>query len=43
VAVTPGSFFGFDRHLRLGLSLAPSIFEEALERLAGEVDSGAVS
>ena len=43
VAVTPGSFFGFDRHLRLGLGLAPSLFEEALERLAGEVDSGAVS
>ena len=38
VAVTPGSFFGSDRHLRLGLGLAPRLFREALERLAEALD-----
>jgi aspartate/methionine/tyrosine aminotransferase len=40
VAVTPGSFFGFDRHLRVGLGLAPALFEEALDRLARAIDIG---
>jgi aspartate/methionine/tyrosine aminotransferase len=40
VAVTPGSFFGFDRHLRVGLGLAPALFEEALARLGRAIDAG---
>jgi aspartate/methionine/tyrosine aminotransferase len=40
VAVTPGAFFGFDRHLRVGLGLAPALFEEALDRLARAIDIG---
>jgi aspartate/methionine/tyrosine aminotransferase len=41
VAVTPGSFFGYDRHLRVGLGLAPALFEEALDRLVCALDAGA--
>jgi len=40
VAVTPGSFFGFDRHLRVGLGLAPALFGEALDRLVYALDAG---
>ena len=40
VAVTPGSFFGFDRHLRVGLGLAPALFGEALDRLVCALDAG---
>ena len=41
VAVTPGSFFGYDLHLRVGLGLAPALFEEALDRLVSALDAGA--
>jgi aspartate/methionine/tyrosine aminotransferase len=41
VAVTPGSFFGFDRHLRVGLGLAPDLFGEALDRLADALEAEA--
>jgi aspartate/methionine/tyrosine aminotransferase len=43
VAVTPGSFFGYDLHLhlRIGLGLAPALFEEALDRLVCALDAGA--
>jgi aspartate/methionine/tyrosine aminotransferase len=41
VAVTPGSFFGFDRHLRIGLGLAPALFGEAIDRLIWALDTGA--
>ena len=41
VAVTPGSFFGFDRHLRVGLGLAPELFAEALDRLAHALEAEA--
>jgi len=41
VAVTPGSFFGFDRHLRVGLGLAPELFGEALDRLADALEAEA--
>ena len=40
VAVTPGSFFGSDRHLRVGLGLAPALFGEALDRLVYALDAG---
>lgn len=33
VAVTPGTFFGHDHHVRVGLGLDPELFEEALRRL----------
>ena len=33
VAVTPGSFFGHDSHLRVGLGLASELFAEAVDRL----------
>ncbi len=39
VAVTPGSFFGFDSHLRVGLGLAPQFFAEALDRLAEALEA----
>ncbi len=41
VAVTPGSFFGFDRHLRVGLGLVPELFGEALDRLADALEAEA--
>ncbi len=41
VAVTPGSFFGYDSHLRVGLGLAPALFDEALDRLVCALDAGA--
>jgi aspartate/methionine/tyrosine aminotransferase len=41
VAVTPGSFFGFDRHLRVGLGLPPILFREALDRLTEALDAEA--
>ena len=37
----PGIVLRFDRHLRVGLGLAPALFEEALDRLARALDAGA--
>jgi aspartate/methionine/tyrosine aminotransferase len=33
VSVTPGSFFGHEHHLRIGLGLDPQLFAEGVERL----------
>ena len=40
VAVTPGSFFGFERHLRVGLGLAPALFAEALDLIRYALETG---
>ena len=42
VSVTPGSFFGHDDHLRLGLGLEPEEFDEALQRMAEALGARAV-
>ncbi|HET6965592.1 MAG TPA: pyridoxal phosphate-dependent aminotransferase [Acidimicrobiales bacterium] len=41
VSVTPGSFFGHDDHLRLGLGLGPAQFDQALKLTAEALGSRA--